>query len=921
MVAMVIKMNFKDTIFLPSTDFQMKGNLSVREPEILKKWDEIYEQSRKLSKGCEEYLLHDGPPFANGKPHAGHALNKCIKDVIARFKRMQGFNVNYIPGWDCHGLPIEWKIEEKLKEESLKRTDISIAEFRTMCQKFAEKWIQVQMDGFKRLGVCGDWEHPYLTMNPKSEATVIRQIGKFIMDGSLYRGEKPVFWSVVEKTALADAEIDYIDKKSPSIYVAFKVKSTDLEPLRDAYCVIWTTTPWTIPANRAISYSKKFRYCLLQIESKKIIIAKDLVENFISTTKIPAEVLQEFDGELLKNTICSHPFVGKGYDFDVPLIHGEHVEIDAGTGLVHTAPGHGLDDFNVCKQYGIAVPQTVNDSGIYYDCVPMFAGKHIFKIENEMLEKLSEVGALLFQTTIIHSYPHSWRSKAPLIFRTTPQWFISMDKTGLREKALHEIEKTRWIPKQGYNRIKSFIENRGDWCVSRQRVWGVPIPLFVSKKTGEVLKDANVIERVARIFENEGSNAWFVRSAQDFLGEKYNSEDYEQNFDTLDVWFESSSTYAYVFRNNDNERQADLYIEGSDQHRGWFQHSLLNSCGTFGNAPFKTVMTHGFTVDEQGRKMSKSIGNTINLEDIVDKYGADIFRMWVSCSDFTQDLKIGKNILKQLEDVYRKLRNTLRYMLGALSDYDAENEVVEYSALPVLEKWVLHRITEVHGQLSECIENYDLNRYFNAVYNFCASDLSSFYFDIRKDCLYCDDRNDEKRKAYRMVIYTLFQYIVRWIAPIMVFTAEDAWSAFYKEKSSIHLEKYLTPVAEWNNEEVSKNIEKVRSVRRVINTALEIARKEKLIGSSLQAKVTLFAPDEVLYTKNSEFWEEIAITSQFEILNSEASVDAFVSEDFPQVKVVVSVADGEKCERCWKITQVDENKVCDRCRKVLENIA
>lgn len=914
-------MNFKDTIFLPRTDFQMKGNLSVREPEILKRWENIYEQSRQLAKGSEEYLLHDGPPFANGKPHAGHALNKCIKDVICRFKRMQGLDVNYIPGWDCHGLPIEWKIEEKLKEKSQKRTDISIAEFRTMCQKFAEKWIQVQMDGFKRLGVCGDWKHPYLTMNPKSEATVIRQIGKFILDGSLYRGEKPVFWSVVEKTALADAEIDYIDKKSASIYVAFKVKSTDLDFLRDAYCVIWTTTPWTIPANRAISYSEKIRYCLLQTESKKIVIAKDLVENFIATTKISAEVLQEFDGELLKNTVCSHPFAGQGYDFDVPLIHGDHVEVDAGTGLVHTAPGHGLDDFNVCKKYGIAVPQTVNDSGIYYDNVPMFAGKHIFKIEKEMLERLDEVGALLFQTTIVHSYPHSWRSKAPLIFRTTPQWFISMDKTGLRKKALQEIEKTRWIPKQGYNRIKSFVENRGDWCVSRQRVWGVPIPLFVSKKTGEVLKDANVIERVAQVFEKEGSNSWFIRPAQYFLGEKYNAEDFEQNFDTLDVWFESSSTYAYVFRNDDIARQSDLYIEGSDQHRGWFQHSLLNSCGTFGNAPFKTVMTHGFTVDEQGRKMSKSIGNTIDLEDIVNKYGADIFRMWVSCSDFTQDLKIGKNILKQLEDVYRKMRNTLRYMLGALSDYDAKNEVVEYSELPMLEKWALHRITEIHDQLFECIENYDLNKYFNTIYNFCANDLSSFLFDIRKDCLYCDDRNDAKRKAYRMVIYTLFEYVIRWIAPIMVFTAEDAWTAFNKENSSIHLTQYLIPVANWKNFEVAANIEKIKSVRRVVNTALEIARKDKLIGSSLQAKVTLFAPNEVLYTKDSEFWEEITIVSQFEISSGEAPENAFVSEELPQVKVAVSLADGEKCERCWKVTEVDENKVCNRCRKVLKNIA
>lgn len=914
-------MNFKDTIFLPKTNFSMKGNLSVREPEILKKWDNVYEQSRKEAKGCEEYLLHDGPPFANGKPHAGHALNKCIKDIIARFKRMQGFDVNFIPGWDCHGLPIEWKIEEKLKEKSMRRSDVSVAEFRTMCQKFAEKWIQVQMEGFKRLGVCADWNNPYLTMNPNSEATVIRQIGKFILDGSLYRGEKPVFWSVVEKTALADAEIDYIDKKSPSIYVAFKVKQTDLEFLKNSYCVIWTTTPWTIPANRAISYSDKIRYCILKTKSKNLVIAKDLVDSFTSTTGIEAEIIREFEGKLLKNTICSHPFVGRGYEFDVPLIQGDHVEVESGTGLVHTAPGHGLDDFIVCKKYNIPVPQTVNESGLYYETVPMFAGKHIFKVEQEMLDKLTEVGALLFCSTIVHSYPHSWRSKAPLIFRTTPQWFISMDNTCLRSKALAEIEKTRWIPKQGYNRIKSFVENRGDWCISRQRVWGIPIPIFTNKKTGELLKDADVIERVAKIFEKEGSNAWFTRSAQDFLGNKYDANDFEQNFDTLDVWFESSSTYAYVFRNDAPTRQADLYIEGSDQHRGWFQHSLLNSCGTFGNSPFKTVMTHGFTVDEKGRKMSKSIGNTVDLEEIVNKYGADIFRMWVSCSDFTQDLKIGNNILKQLEDVYRKLRNTLRYMLGALSNYDSKKEVCDYENLPLLEKWVLHRIFEVRNQLLDCVENYDLNRYFNTIYNFCANDLSSFYFDIRKDCLYCDSEDDVKRKAYRMVIYTLFQYVVRWIAPIMVFTAEDAWSSYNSEESSVHLEKFLEPQKIWNNSKVAEEIEKIKSLRKVVNTALEIARKDKLIGSSLQAKVTLYTSEDILYSGDKEFWEEITIASQFEISNEEAPANAFISEDMPQIKVVVSLAEGEKCERCWKVTKINENKVCDRCQKVLNSIA
>lgn len=914
-----VYMNLKDTIFLPETSFSMRGNLSVREPEILEYWNtiDVYSKSRAIRRGCEKFLLHDGPPFANGKPHAGHALNKCIKDVILRFKRMCRFDIDYVPGWDCHGLPIEWKIEEKLKEKSKKRADIPVAEFRSMCQEFAQKWIDVQKEGFKRLGICADWENPYLTMNPKSEATVIRQIGKFILNGTLYRGEKPVLWSVVEKTALADAEVDYIDKKSTSIYVSFRVKNASQDFLKDAYCVIWTTTPWTIPANRAISYSKDITYCLLQAGSKKIVVAKELVNDFAKAAAIEVTELEEFSGELLQGTICEHPFVGKGYEFDVPLLHGDHVEVSAGTGLVHTAPGHGLDDFNVCKANGIHVPKTVDESGIYYDCVPLFAGQHIFKVEPIVLEHLEEANALLAKSTIEHSYPHSWRSKAPLIFRTTPQWFISMDNTGLRKKALEEIEKISWIPKQGYNRIKSFVENRGDWCVSRQRVWGVPIPLFINKKTDEFLKDADVIERIAKIFEEEGSNAWFTRPAQDFLGDKYNAEDFIQNFDTLDVWFESSSTYAYVLRADGSKTQADLYVEGSDQHRGWFQHSLLNACGTFGDSPFKSVLTHGFTVDEHGRKMSKSIGNTVDLEDIIKQYGADIFRMWVVCSDFTQDLKIGKNILKQLEDVYRKLRNTLRYMMGALSGYDMDVENVAYDELPDLEKWVLHRISEIHDELMDSMNNYDLSRYFNTIYNFCASDLSSFYFDIRKDCLYCDAKNNPKRIAYRMILSTLFHYIIRWLAPIMVYTTEDAWLCRYGEGSSVHLSEFLIPVKEWRNDDLAKAIEDVKAVRHSINTALEIARKDKLIGSSLQAKVSLYAPDEMLYTKDEEFWSEVAITSKLEICNGECPANAFVSDDLPQVKVVVSLASGNKCERCWKVCSLNENGVCDRCQDVL----
>ena len=916
--------NFKDTIFLPQTEFQMRASLSKKEPEILEHFEksDIYGKLREISKNRKKFVLHDGPPFANGTPHAGTAMNKVLKDIIVRMKQMLGFDAPFVPGWDCHGLPIEWKVDEQLKKSGKNRRDIAIPEFRDMCKQFAEHWINVQREGFKRLGVNGDWNNPYLTMNPKSEATVIRCMGKFIADGTLCRGERPVFWSVVEETALADAEIEYMDKKSTSIYVAFKVKSSNVEALKDAYCIIWTTTPWSLPGNRAIAYSENIIYSLLEIDGRKMLVAKDLVENFATTTSLSVKKLTEIDGKDLAGTICLHPFHDFGYDFDVPLYHGDHVEIESGTGLVHTAPEHGVEDFTLCQKHNIPLPQTVGGNGLYYDHVPLFAGKHVFKVEEDILGQLVAVNALIHRCTIVHSYPHSWRSKAPLIYRTTPQWFISMDKNGLRKKALEEIEKTNWIPRQGYNRIKAFVENRGDWCVSRQRVWGVPLPIFINKKTGEPLRDMNVIERIADIFEKEGSNAWFARNAQDFLGDEYSADDYEQNMDTMDVWFESSSTYAYVLRQNDASTTADLYLEGSDQHRGWFQHSLLNSCGVFGNSPFKAVLTHGFIVDEQGRKMSKSLGNVITLDEVVAKWGADIFRMWVSSSDFTQDLKLGINILKQLEDVYRKLRNTLRYMLGALHEYNAQKEVVPYNELPDLEKWALHKLAETEKELDECIERYDINKYFSTLYMFCANDLSSFFFDIRKDCLYCDYKDDSKRKAYRMVLHILFQHIVRRLAPIMVFTAEEAWLSFKKEdannkENSVHLQTFIAAEKEWFNSEIFEKINKVKEIRRSVTTAIEIARKDKKLGSSLQASIDLYDPENILPMKDETLWEEIAITSEFKIHCEKIPDDAFVSDDLKNIGVVVNIADGEKCERCWKISTSLKGQLCERCQSVL----
>ncbi|MDR2107488.1 MAG: isoleucine--tRNA ligase [Holosporaceae bacterium] len=911
-------MNFKDTIFLPETDFQMRANLSKKEPEILESWNgtNIYEKMLSISRGRKEFILHDGPPFANGNPHAGTAMNKIVKDMINRLKRMQGFRVPFVPGWDCHGLPIEWKVQEQLKAEGKKKEDISVVEFRNMCKEFALRWIDVQREGFKRLGIVGDWENPYLTMSPKAEAAVIRQIGKFITDGTLYRGEKPVFWSVVEQTALADAEIEYIDKKSASIYVSFGIKSSSVDFLKNAACVIWTTTPWTIPGNRALAFSEGVVYCLLGTDRGNFVAAKDLAENFLQTTGIAGEILREFGGELLKNTICRHPLCESGYDFDVPLIHGDHVDTETGTGLVHLAPGHGVEDFRACKKHDIAVPITVNEAGIYHDCVPVFAGKHIFKVEEEILSELEKAGTLLFRTSILHSYPHSWRSKAPLIFRTTPQWFIGMDNTGLRQKALKEIGKVKWIPKQGQNRITAFVENRGDWCISRQRVWGVPLPLFTHRKTGEPLRDPDVIGRIADIFELEGSDAWFIKDPQVFLGDKYKIEDYEQVKDTMDVWFESASTYAYVLKKDDSSVQADMYVEGSDQHRGWFQHSLLNSCGVFGNSPFKSVMTHGFIVDEQGRKMSKSLGNVVTLEEVVKNFGADIFRMWVASSDFTRDLKLGKNILKQLEDVYRKLRNTLRYISGALAGYDSSVETVPCGDMPDLERWILHRLTEIHEELMSCIECCDVNRYFATLHTFCSGDLSSFFFDVRKDCLYCDRRDDPKRKAYRCVLNALFHYLVRWLAPIVVFTAEEAWTSMYGSPG-VHLEDFLVPDKNWVDPQLGIAIDDIKKIRKIVTTALEAARREKIIGSSLQASVTVFDPDGIIKMRDESVWEEIAITSGFKIIGASIPADAFVDETRKNIGVRIIVAEGEKCERCWKVSKnAYGDKICERCRKV-----
>ncbi|MDR1365736.1 MAG: isoleucine--tRNA ligase [Holosporales bacterium] len=968
-------MDYKSTVFLPNTSFSMKGALPDKEQEIFGRWekDGLYQKIRAKFKGRPKFILHDGPPFANGSPHAGTALNRILKDAVIKFKQMQGYDAPFVPGWDCHGLPIEWKVAEQLKDKKQDKPDT--IQFRKMCRDFASYWIDVQKSIFKRLGSLGDWENPYLTMDPKNEAIMVREFGKLLMSGAIYRGERPVLWSVIEKTALAEAELEYKDKKSASIYVAFKIKKTPSSDLLDASCVIWTTTPWTLPGNRAISFSDKIKYLLISVNgcledrnlNTKLIIAEELKDRFLKDIEASDHtVIRQVSSDELKQVVCQHPlagvgynfdvalidgkhvtsdpgrgsgqmepsdegpndfydqhpWAGMGYDFDILLLEGRHVTADSGTGLVHTAPGHGLDDFYVCKKYGVPVVQTVDDGGCYYDCVPIFAGKHIFKVEQDILDQLRKrPGTLLAAKEILHSYPHSWRSKAPLIYRTTKQWFISLDKTDLRKKALKAIEDVRWLPSQGYNRIKSFVSSRGDWCISRQRTWGVPLTMFIDKKTGDILKDQSVIDRTASIIEKEGTDAWYSHPAQDFLGDKYKASDFEQVFDIVDVWLESGSTHAYVLKNREELAwPADLYLEGSDQHRGWFQASLLHACATYDSAPYKSVLTHGFVVDEQGYKMSKSLGNVIDPMDIVSKNGADIMRLWAVNNEYTEDMKFGPTILKQQEDIYRRIRNTLRYMLGALDQFD--DGQFDYDLLTELDKWTLHKVAYLDNFIREQVETFALNRIVTEIHNFCSADLSAFYFDVRKDCLYCDDADDPKRKAYRQTLSVLFDIVVKWLAPIVSFTAEEAWLTRRPEADSIHMQNMPVVPAQWYSPEREAKWRLIKAFRTTATAGLERARENKVIGSSLQASIVLYDPEAIIsgLGLSAKDWAELFITSSVDIKNSNPPADACVVDEAISCGIEVVPANGEKCQRCWKVLpEVEQNpeEVCDRCAAII----
>ncbi len=932
--------DYRPTIFLPTTSFPMKGDLPQREPELLKRWEDIglYHLMQTKAEGRELFVLHDGPPYANGNIHLGHALNKILKDVVNKSQYKLGKSTPFIPGWDCHGLPIETKVEEKYRKQGIQKDDIPRIQFRQECRAFAEEWIGVQREEFKRLGVTGEWAFPYTTMDYQAEAEIIRLLGMFLMNGSLYRGIKPVMWSVVEKTALAEMEVEYFDIESPSIFVRFPIYETSLPALKGASAIIWTTTAWTLPGNRAIAYGKEFDYIALQVDeiteeslarpSEVVLIAKDLQEAVQAEVGIiKSTVLGEFKGSDLQGTLSHHPFYGEGYEFEVPLLPGEHVTLEAGTGLVHTAPGHGVEDFALGKQFDLEVPETVASDGLYYDHVHLFAGKHVYKVAPEIIAKLEDKGALLNQGKLIHSYPHSWRSKKPLIYRTTPQWFISLETKKLRESALAAIETVQWIPEASKNRIHAMIETRPDWNISRQRAWGTPLTLFVNKTTGEVLRNHEVVDRIVKAVAQEGSDVWYTADPARFLGPKYNPDDYEQIQDILDVWFDSGSTQSFVLRHRPELNwPANLYLEGSDQHRGWFQTSLLVACGTVHATPYKQVLTHGFIVDEDGRKMSKSRGDAVSPQTITHTMGADILRLWVVSSDYYEDLRVGPEILKRQQDIYRRYRNTLRYLLGALEGF-SNDEKIAYNQMPELEKWVLHRLYEIDQKVREASNSYAFQALYTEIHNFCAADLSAFYFDIRKDSLYCDHPEDPKRRATRTVMDLIFECLTNWLAPVLCFTAEETWLSRYpSQEGSVHFELFPSLPFAWNAPALAEKYEGLRNIRKVMTGALEVARAHKKIGSSLQAQLKVFlTPSFKPFIEGIDL-AELSITSKVEVLETHVLPEEILTlDEVPELGVRVELAAGEKCARCWKVLPevgkvTTSPDLCQRCTNVVKRM-
>jgi isoleucyl-tRNA synthetase len=974
--------DYRPTVFLPSTSFPMKAGLPEAEPKWLARWRELdlYGRLRAQAKGRKLFVLHDGPPYANGEIHSGTGLNKILKDFVVRSQGMLGRDAPYVPGWDCHGLPIEWKIEEKYRAEGKSKDEVPVEQLRRDCRAFAAHWIDVQREQFKRLGCIGEWDHPYLTMDFRAEAVIASELHKFVRSKLLYRGFRPVMWSPVEKTALAEAEVEYHEKQSPTIYVKFPVVGVRVKQgnttttalaerfpelgLVGASVVIWTTTPWTIPGNRAIAYSRDISYSLYEVESRaddsfsvlheRLWVADVLKDQVEKHAKVTLKHLRRVDPWTV--AYCFHPLrdVAGGYRFLVPLLSGDHVTADTGTGFVHTAPGHGEDDFTLWKnsaevldelEVDKSIPRTVAEDGSFYPEVPFFAGKRILTPEGKdgdangaVIKELIAAGKLLAKGSLRHQYPHSWRSRAPVIYRATPQWFAAIEKPmpefgddTLRQRAMESIRATRWYPPQAENRMSSMVETRPDWVLSRQRAWGVPIAIFVDKQSGEVLDDDKVNARIVEAFNKDGADAWFNSPAQRFLADDYDADKYEQVKDILDVWFDSGSTHVFTVENPiepswPKAERADLYLEGSDQHRGWFQSSLLESCGTRGHAPYKAVFTHGFVLDEQGRKMSKSLGNTVLPQTIAEKNGADILRLWTASSDFTQDLRIGPEIIKANVDAYRRLRNTIRFMLANLAGFE-KHERIGYEEMPELERFILAKLAELDTSVRAGYAEFDFNRVYTQLFNFCTNELSAFYFDVRKDSLYCDRMDAPRRRATRTVMDETFRRVVTWFAPLLCFTMEEAWTARYPgADASVHLETFPETPEDWKNETAIVKWNRIRGLRRVVTGALEIARRDKVIGSSLEAAPVLFVSDPadaaLFDTVNLA---EISITSAALVEAGEGPVDGFRLSDVPGAAAEFRRAEGRKCARCWMVlpevgTVPGHEDLCRRCSDAVDHL-